>query len=42
VHEQASDPELGCVCLVVLRGGVAFRGRFGPVLNAIGRVQKLF
>jgi len=42
VHEQASDPEVGCVCLVVLRGDVDFRGRFGPILNALGRMSQLF
>lgn len=41
VHEQASDPDAGCVCLVVLRGDVDFRGRFGALLNAVGRVQQL-
>ena len=40
VHEQASDPEAGCVCLVVLRGDVDFRGRFWPLLNTLGRIGK--
>jgi putative transcriptional regulator len=40
-HAQSADPEAGCVCLVVLGGGVSFQGRFGPVLNVISRVQKM-
>lgn len=39
LHVQRSDPKAGCLCLVALRGQVDFKGRLGPVLNLVNRIQ---
>ena len=37
IHTPVSDPNEGCICLVVYEGRLKFKGFFGPILNILNR-----